>query len=112
MAKAKRYLQISTVGSCSSGSDLISPRSNPGRCFPIGRPGLGERGSAASSRRRQSSRGGAARGSPAFADSGVPGLKTKRDWVGEDLRVVRDPPVAFSGLGAALERGCDGGGGA
>ena len=31
--------------------------------------------------------------------SGVPGLKTERAWVGEDLRVMRDPPVDFTGLG-------------
>ena len=56
-------------------------------------------------------RGGARGCSPAFVVFGVPGLKTERAWVGEDLRVMRDPPVAFAGLGAALERGCDGGGG-
>ena len=31
----------------------------------------------------------------------VPGLEIERGWVGEDLRVMRDPPVAFTGLGAA-----------
>ena len=33
--------------------------------------------------------------------SSVPGLEIERAWVGEDLRVMRDPPVAFTGLGAA-----------
>ena len=100
-SRLKRYIHISAVGSYSSGLDLINPQSNPGRCFPIGQPALKERGSAASSRRRLSSRGGAARGSLAFGVSGVPGLKTERAWVGEDLHVMCDPPVAFAGLGAA-----------
>ena len=46
-------------------------------------------------------RGGARGSSPAFVVSGVPGLKIEQAWVGEDLHVMRDPPVAFAGLGAA-----------
>ena len=31
-----------------------------------------------------------------------PGVtKTEQAWVREDLRIMRDPPVAFAGLGAA-----------
>jgi len=41
----------------------------------------------------------------------VPGLEIERAWVGEDLRVMRDPPVAFTGLGVVCGGGCTGDGG-
>ena len=41
----------------------------------------------------------------------VPGLEIERAWVGEDLRVMRDPPVAFTGLGEVCGGGCTGDGG-
>ena len=36
---------------------------------------------------------------------GVLGLEIERAWVGEDLRIMRDPPVAFTGLGEGVRGG-------
>ena len=46
-----------------------------------------------------------------MAKIGHPGVKTAGIWVREDLRVMRDPPMALAGIGVALGCGCDGGGG-
>ena len=39
------------------------------------------------------------------------GVKTTRIWIREDLRIMREPPVASARLGVAQERGCVGGSG-
>ena len=41
-----------------------------------------------------------------FGVSGFPGLVWAGVWVREDLRVMRDPPVASAGLCVARGRGC------
>ena len=46
-----------------------------------------------------------------MAEIGHPGVKMAGIWVREDLRVMRDPPVASARLGVAQGRGCVGGSG-
>jgi hypothetical protein len=75
-----------------------------------GSQGLGTWGGGAGHRRRVPAvaRGS---GSPDFANSGAPVVKSSGAWVYRDQRGTRDPPGPLAGLGGARGRGCDGGGG-
>ena len=89
----------------------MQPRPNPERRNQIGRPGLSGCG-----RRRRSTaggpvRGGAALGSPEFADSGPPGVNPTQAWVRAGQCTTRKPHEASDGFGEAYYGERDGGSG-
>ena len=75
--RPNRYLQISTVGSRSGGSDLAGMRSNLGHCLQIGRP------------RMKGARSGGA-GSPEMASRGGAALRTRRTSAFQRFRAQID----------------------
>ena len=84
-------------------------RSNLERRNQIGRPGLSGCGRRRRSTAGGSVRGGAALGSPEFADSGPPGVNPTQAWVRADQCTTRKPHEASDGFGEAYYGERDGG---
>ena len=108
-ARPNRYLWISAVGLRSGGLDLMQLRSNLERRNQIGRPGLSGCGRRRRSTAGGSVRGGAALGSPEFADSDPPGVNPTQAWVRAGQCTTRKPHEASDGFGEAYYGERDGG---